>query len=85
MNLYVYCTFNKMYIFISLFTPITWDRFLKKRWLKPQDSNLESFNYESNIATLRPTLSSVVLCLNNNLNRTLVRHIAKLLGLYLKL
>jgi hypothetical protein len=70
---------------MSLFTLITWDRFLKKRWLKPQESNLESFNYESDFLTLQPTLSSVVSWLNNNLNRALVCYIAKLLGLNLKL
>jgi hypothetical protein len=75
----------KCYIIMSLFTPITWDRFLKKRWLKPQESNLESFNYGSNILTLQPTLSNVVLRLINNLNSALVRHIAKLLGLNLTL
>jgi hypothetical protein len=42
---------NCVYLF-----PITWDRILKKRSLKHQDSNLESFNYESGILPLQPTL-----------------------------
>ena len=32
---------------------------LKKRWLKQQDSYLESFNYESGILSLHPTLSNI--------------------------
>ena len=35
-----------------LFTLIAWDTFLKKRWLKPQDSNVDSFEYESDILLL---------------------------------
>jgi hypothetical protein len=72
-----------MYVIVYLFTKITWDRFLKKRRLKRLDSNLETFNYESDILTIQPTFSSVILCLNNNLNSALVHYISELLGLNL--
>ena len=39
----------KMRVFIF---PITWDRILKKEMVKHQDSNLESFNYESRFSQL---------------------------------
>jgi hypothetical protein len=50
----------KYFVKLCLFTLITRNRFLKNRWLKPLDSKLESFNYQSQILSLQPTLYSVV-------------------------
>ena len=49
--LYLFVNSNCVFIFT-----LTWDRIFKKRWLKHQDWNLESFYYESGILPLHPNL-----------------------------